>query len=86
MKYGKTVGNSVKLLLLHVTFTVHCRAAFFYHTLTFTNLSSHTSAFLSVVNCLIVLCSAIVWSTVKCASAVEYEMLVANRLLQYYMS
>lgn len=80
MKCGKAVGNSIKLLLLLVLFTVHCRAAFFDHILTFTEHSSHKSAILSVVNCLTVLCSTIMWSTLQLASVLEYKTGVANRL------
>ena len=47
MKCGKAVGNSIKLLLLLVLFTVCCRAAFVNRVLTFTEHLSHKSAFLS---------------------------------------
>jgi hypothetical protein len=80
MNGGKAVGNSIKLLLLLVLFTVCCRAAFFDHTLTFTKHSSHKSAFLSVVSCLIVLCSAIMWATLQCPCALEYKTGVASHL------
>jgi len=80
MKCGKAVGNSIKLLLLLVLFTVRCRAAFFDCILTFAEHSSHNPAFLSLVNCLIVLCTTIMQSTIQPASSLEYERGVANHL------
>jgi len=84
MKCGKAVGNSIKLLLLLVLFTARCRAAVFDHILTFAEHSSHNSAFLSPVNCVIVLCSTFMWSTIQPASSLEYERGVASHLVAVF--
>lgn len=84
-KTGEKLRSVGRLLEIPLNF-YYCQfylqfAAFFDHILTFTEHSSHNSAFLSLVNCFIVLgCTTIMWSTFQPASSLEYKRGVANRL------